>query len=114
MPGDIIIVFILFVLAPLAVFRGIKMLRDSNPSEGTRNASGSESGMRKSELEALIRDAVIEATAPLAVRIDDLEREILLGDGRLDASTLSEAFDDNFAPEADFASGETARSRDLG
>ena len=110
---EVIIVFILFVLAPLAVFRGIKMLRDSSPARerSERASSGASSAMRKSELEALIQDAVIDATAPLAARIDELERELLLGDGRLDASTISEAFDDDLAPEASGSNELRARDR---
>ncbi|MEL6617018.1 MAG: hypothetical protein AAFQ43_14850, partial [Bacteroidota bacterium] len=54
--------------------------------------------MRRSELESLIHDAVLDATEPLVARIDELERELLLGDdrdSRLDPSVLAEAFDDD-------------------
>ena len=92
---DVLIVFIVLVLMPLSIFHGIKALRESNHrmAESDREASGDT--MRRSELENLIHDAVIEATEPLVARIDELEREMLLGDGgegRLDPSALAEAF----------------------
>lgn len=89
----IAIVFILFVLAPAGVFKGIRGLRETRSDrEGGRRAGGDV--MRKSELQAMIDDAVIEATEPLVARIDELERAHLLGDGRLDASVLEEALTD--------------------
>ena len=107
---EVLVVFILFVLAPLAVFRGIKSLRDSKykaMAEGfsspSRDDAGSGAALRQSELRALIDDAVIEATAPLAARVDELERELLLGEGRIDRATLAEAFEEaeeDDAPEA--------------
>ena len=100
--------FILFVLAPLAVFRGIRSLRESKykaMAEGRMDleadrASG-ETPMRQSELRAMIDEAVIEATIPLVERIEELEREMLLGDGRLDRAVLAEAFGEDEAPEAE-------------
>ena len=97
---EVLVVFILFVLAPLSVFLGIRLLRGSGPGEKGRRATTEGSGMRRSELESMIRDAVIEETAKLEARVDELEQEVLLGDGRLDASALAEAFDDDLAPEA--------------
>lgn len=98
----ILIVFITLVLMPTAIFRGIKSLRES------RSSSSEGSEMRRSELQAMIDDAVIEATAPLAARIDELERELLLGDGRISPEAMAEAFDD-----ADEEQTALSRSRDL-
>ena len=88
---EVLVVFILFVLAPYVVFRGIKELRQRGPD---REASRDGNAMRRSELQAMIDDAVIEATAPLVARIDELERDMLLGEGRLDASVIAEALED--------------------
>ena len=93
MPEEIAVILVLFivlVLAPRGVFAGIKSLRESNPP-----ASSSGSALRRSDLQALIDEAAIEATAPLESRIEELERELLLGDGRLSRQVLEEAFDPN-------------------
>lgn len=106
MPEEVLVVlvmFILFVLAPRGIFKGIKSLRESNTS---RDAEGS--AMRRSELQAMIDDAVIEATAPLQARLDELEHELLLGEGRIAPETLAEALDD---PEVDEANPGRARQR---
>ena len=97
---DAVIVFILFVLAPMAVFWGIRQLRESGPA-----ASGEAGGeaLRRSELDRIVRDAVLDATAPLEARIDELEQEVLLGGDRIAPGVLAAALDD--APEA---SGEKA------
>jgi hypothetical protein len=104
------IVALLFVAAPTAIFRGIRSLRaDRLRTE----SSGGE--MRASELKAMIRKAVDEATAPLAARVTDLEER--LGDEpvhalreRLDGGALTAAFD----ADAEFdepASGPARRAR---
>jgi hypothetical protein len=111
-PGAVIaIVAILFVGAPAVIFRGIRSLRvDRNGAQASRGGE-----MRASELKAMIRTAVDEATAPLAARVTDLEER--LGDEpvhalreRLDGGTLAGAFD----PDAEFdepASGPARRAR---
>ena len=86
-----LIVFTLFVLAPTAILRGIRGLRESRPV----NESGGPA-IRRSDLQAMIDDAVIEATAPLVARVDELERELLLGDDRISDDALAEAFDEPF------------------
>ena len=104
---DAVIVFILFVLAPMAVFWGIRQLRESN---GSRGGAASGETLRRSDLERIVRDAVLEATAPLEARIDDLEREVLLGqpEGRIATEALAEAFD---APLADETAAAPRRER---
>lgn len=103
---EILIVFTVLVLTPLSVFYGIRMLRESKHrmQESEREASGGT--MRRSELESLILDAVIEATAPLEARIDELEREQIRA-GRIDGGVLAEAFDG----EEQTASGARRRER---
>lgn len=108
---DFFIVFTVLVLMPLSIFYGIRMLRESKVKTGAFESEASGDTMRRSELENLIHDAVIEATEPLAARIDDLERELLLGDGgerRLDPSVLADAFDDE---EVDETGDERRRAR---
>ncbi|MEM1054033.1 MAG: hypothetical protein AAGI52_00795 [Bacteroidota bacterium] len=112
MPEEIfivLVVFILFVLAPAGVFRGIKSLRESGPRN--RDDAREGSPMRRSDLQAMVDDAVIEATAPLVARIDELERELLLGEGeaRISPEVLEEALG---APEEDEALSERRRQRD--
>ena len=89
---EVLVVFILFVLAPYVVFRGVRGLVDSKNKSNVGESGGE--AMRRSELQAMIDDAVIEATAPLVARIDELERDMLLGEGRLDASVIAEALED--------------------
>ena len=100
--AGILIVFTTLVLMPTAIFRGIKSLRESKSSYSEGSA------MRRSDLQAMIDDAVIEATAPLAARIDELERELLMGDGRISPEAMAEAFDHD-----DGLQTATSRSRDL-
>ena len=54
-----------FVAAPWVVFTGIAKVRAARADEGAE--------LRMSELRGLIDDAVAEATAPLAARIETLE-----------------------------------------
>lgn len=105
------IVALLFVAAPSAIFRGIRSLRDQR--NGSPVASSGE-GMRASELKAMIRTAVAEATAPLAARITDLEER--LGDEpvhalreRIGGGALGDAFDAD--AEFDEPAFETARAQ---
>lgn len=66
---DALIVFIVLVLCPLAVFLGIAQIKKAKGSTG-----GSE--MRASELRALIERAVADATSGLSARIADLEERL--------------------------------------
>ena len=98
---DALIVFIVLVLCPLAVFFGIAQIKKSKQPGGNE--------MRASELRALIQRSVDEATTTLSARIADLEER--LGDepvealrerigapgARLDAPAMTAAFD----PDAD-------------
>lgn len=85
---EFLIVATVFVGLPAVIFDGIAKLKraDAKAKEG--------GAMRKSELEALIRVAVEDATEPLHRRIETLEA-IATSDepqgGRIDAAVLSEA-----------------------
>ncbi|MEM6328026.1 MAG: hypothetical protein AAF791_13000 [Bacteroidota bacterium] len=98
-----LIVLTLFVLAPMAVFRGIRGLRDSNSGRASEG-----SAIRRSDLQAMIDDAVIEATAPLIARLDELEHELLMGEGRISPDVLADALDD---PDADTEANHRTTSR---
>lgn len=92
----IIVLFIVLVLAPRGVFLGIKSLRESKASTSSTGSS-----LRRSDLQAMIDEAVTEATAPLVERIDELERDLLLGGGRISPDAMEDAFgDDGYDEEA--------------
>ena len=102
--GEVVFMFILFVIFPAVLFNGIAAVKKAKAKDGTGERGGE---MRASELRRMIETAVEAATAPLAARITDLEerlgdepvsaiRERLTGN-RLDSPALSAAFD----PEAD-------------
>jgi len=101
-PGEVIFMFILFVIAPAVLFNGIAKVKKAGRGTGT----GGE--MRASELKSMIQTAVHTATAPLAARITDLEER--LGDEtaqdlreRLDAGRVGPpALADAFDPDAEF------------
>lgn len=86
---EFLILATVFVGLPAVIFDGIAKLKraDAKAKEG--------GAMRKSELEALIRGAVEDATEPLRRRIETLEA-IATSDepqgGRIDPAVLSEAF----------------------
>lgn len=75
--GEVLTVFILFVVLPAVVFNGIAKLKATKAS----TASGGD-GLRASELQDLIREAVEDAVGPLVHRIADLEER--LGDETVD------------------------------
>ena len=64
-PGEVIAALALFVGMPWAVFTGIAKVKAAKAGEGAE--------LRMSELRGLVEDAVAEAAAPLAARIETLE-----------------------------------------
>lgn len=86
--GEVLAMFIVFVGGPWAVFTGIAKVRAAGAAKAVK-ASG---GLRRSELAAMVDDAVAEATAPLRARIEHLEAIITDEDAaaakRLDAALL--------------------------
>lgn len=104
-PIAIPIIALLFVAMPAVILSGIRSIkREKYRAEAERSSRApAGEGMRASELKALVRAAVDEATAPLAARITDLEER--LGDEpvhalreRIGGSALADAFD----PDAEF------------
>ena len=100
-PGEVIFMFILFVIFPAVLFNGIASVKKARLKDGEKGGE-----IRASELRRMIEAAVAAATAGLAARVTDLEER--LGDepvhairerlgGGLPAVALSAAFD----PEAD-------------
>lgn len=85
--GEILAMLIVFVGGPWSVFTGIAKVK----AAGTSKAGG---GIRRSELEAMVEDAVADATAPLRARIESLEAIVTDEEGaatkRLDAALLDE------------------------
>ena len=84
MPFEAVLaILIVFVAFPSVVFRGIARLR--------RDKAPARSGLRASDLRAIVHESVEAATQPLHDRIDTLEG-LLLGDpeagGRIDAALL--------------------------
>ena len=77
----------LFVGMPWAVFSGIAKVKAASRGEGD--------SLRKSELEAMIQDAVAQAVEPFQRRIETLEAIATdedAGQRRLDAAVLAGAF----------------------
>lgn len=97
-------VLALFIGAPWVVFTGIAKVKAAGQS-----ASGPDT-LRRSELQALVAEAVDEATAPLVARIETLEAIVTDDEpaGRLDRRVLDEALDD---PEPLGAAAGRARVR---
>ena len=85
----IFVVLTIFVGAPWALFTGIAKVKGASAASG----SGKGSTLRKSELTALVEEAVAEATAPLRTRIETLEAiatEDEHATRRLDAALLAD------------------------
>ena len=81
--------FAIFIGMPWAVFSGIAKVKAAS-------ASGEGEGLRKSELEAMIRDAVEEAVEPFQRRIETLEAIAIDEDEpqrRLDAALLADVLE---------------------
>lgn len=91
--GEVIAAIALFVGMPWAVFTGIAKVKAASVV-GHAQSGGSE--IRKSELQALIGDAVDDATAPLVRRIEILEAiatEENAAMDRIDPAVLSDTLD---------------------
>lgn len=80
---------IVFVGGPWAVFTGIAKVKAAGVAKTVRSG-----GLRRSELKAMVEDAVADATAPLRARIQSLEAIVTDEDDaaakRLDAALLDE------------------------
>ncbi len=102
MPDEIVAIIIISIIAGTFI-SFVKMILNHR-SERFVSSSGDESSLTRSELEAMIRRAVAEATKPLAERIEDLA-ETLEGDApRLpepapDLLEGADAFEPEEAPE---------------
>ncbi|MEO0559337.1 MAG: hypothetical protein AAF170_14260 [Bacteroidota bacterium] len=87
--GEILAMLIVFVGAPWAVFTGIAKVKATNAAKSV----GSGSGLRMSELKAMVEDAVEDATSPLRARIEHLEAIATEDEDatrRLDAALLAD------------------------
>lgn len=106
-PGEVIAAIALFVGMPWAIFSGIAKVKAAKGLEG--------GGLRASELEAIIRRAVEEATEPVRRRLETLEAiatddEPTYSDpGRLDPAVLADALGTD-EPDLE-GRGETAATR---
>lgn len=82
-------IFAIFIGMPWAIFSGLAKIKAAKgEAEG--------SNLRKSELDAMIRDAVDQAVEPFQRRIETLEAIAIDEDApqrHLDAATLADAFD---------------------
>ena len=105
-PGEVIAALALFVGAPWAVLSGIAKIK----------AAGGEGGgeaMRKSELEALVREAAEEAAAPLRRRVETLEAIVTQEDeamDRIDPAVLADALGPDEAEGAPAAARRRTRA----
>ncbi|MGB3544288.1 hypothetical protein [Rubrivirga sp.] len=83
----------LFVVMPWIVIQGIVKIRSAN-----RSSSATE--LRRSDLEAIVAEAVEDATSPLIRRLETLEAivtdesDLEVGPSRLDAAVLADALGD--------------------
>ena len=94
-PGEALAAIALFVGMPWAVFSGIAKVKAASRGGGD--------SLRKSELEALIQDAVADAVEPLQRRIETLEAIAInedSGQRRLDAAVLADALEPDAEPAA--------------
>ena len=85
---DVVAILSVFVGAPWAIFSGIAKVKAASRGEGE--------SLRKSELEALIQDAVAEAVEPFQRRIETLEAIATDVDDdprRIDAAVLADALE---------------------
>ena len=103
--GEVLVVFILFVILPAVVFDGVRKIKAARyAAQATR---GDE--LSASELRAMVRSAAEDAIAPLSARVADLEER--LGDesvaslrarldaSRIDPALLADAFETDLADE---------------
>ena len=84
-----IAVLSVFVGMPWAVFQGVLKVKQAG-------RDGSATELRRSDLEAIVADAVTDATGPLRRRIETLEAiatDADLEDQRIDAAVLAGALD---------------------
>ena len=84
---DVIAILSVFVGAPWAIFSGIAKVKA---------AGGEGESLRRSELEALVQDAVAQATEPLQRRIETLEAiatDVDADTRRLYAAVLADALE---------------------
>ncbi|GAB5535738.1 MAG: hypothetical protein Rubg2KO_19870 [Rubricoccaceae bacterium] len=87
--GEILAMLIVFVGAPWAVFTGIAKVKATNAAKTVSSGSG----LRMSELKAMVEDAVADATGPLRARIESLEAIVTEDEDatrRLDAALLAD------------------------
>ena len=97
----------LFVGAPWAVFTGIAKVKAAG-------SSGRGQGMRRSELEALIRAAVEDEVAPLRRRLETLEAIVTDEDAatdRIDPAVLADVLEPDGAREGRVEAPAAARRR---
>ncbi len=109
-PGEVIAAVALFVGMPWAVFTGIAKVKAAN-AVGRGRTGGSE--IRKSELEALIGNAVDDATAPLVRRLEILEAIATDDDAamdRIDPAVLADTLDLGVEDEGPAAARRRTRS----
>ena len=90
--AEVVALLSIFIGLPWVVFSGIAKVK----AAGSRSSGKGGSGIRKSELEALIAVSVEEATAPLLRRVEVLEA--ILGDenealDRIDPAVLTGVID---------------------
>lgn len=89
---ELVAIVSIFVILPSIILHYVTQIKRSKYEA----QQGSGDGLRASELQRLIREAVEDAVEPLHERLDALEARAL--EARLDPAVLADALDD---PEAD-------------
>ena len=99
----------LFVGMPWAVFSGIAKIKAASAPERRGRDAG---GLRRSDLEDIVRTAVEDATQPLVRRLETLEAIVTdeEPEGRLDPAVLADALEPDLDEDAPVAARRRTRA----
>lgn len=93
---EVIGIVSVFVILPAIIVQAVTTVKKAKYEAQAR--SGSSDGLRASELQRLIREAVEDAVEPLHARIDALEGSAD-EDGRIDPAVLADTLDSDLDDE---------------
>ena len=88
---ELVAIISIFVILPAIIVSAVSKVKQAKYEAQARSGTGD--GLRASELQRLIREAVADAVEPLQARLDAMERSAETRPGHLDPAVLSDALE---------------------
>ena len=104
---ELVAIISIFVILPAIIVSAVSKVKQAKYEAQARSATGD--GLRASELQRLIREAVADAVEPLQARLDAMEHEAEAAGGHLDPAVLSDSLEVDLG--RDLEDGEVAAVR---